>query len=89
MTNDKIENKIKECEDIRKNQMIIEFNKQKSASVRSIAIKSDPVVKCTTRFISGKRLMFAKLSLKIFIYSLVELFHFPEENPIVSDIYKK
>ena len=89
VTNDKIENKIKECEYIRKNKMIIEFNEQKSASVRSIAVKSDPVVKCTTRFMSGKLLMFAKLSLKSFIYSLVELFHFPEENPIVSDIYKK
>ena len=31
--------------------------------------------------------MFAKLSLKSFIYTLVELLHFPEENPIV--IYKK
>ena len=89
MTIDKIENKIKECEDIKKNKMIIEFNEQNSASVRSIAVKSDPVVKCTTRFMSGKLLMFAKLSLKSFIYSLVELFHFPEENPIVSDIYKK
>ena len=33
--------------------------------------------------------MFAKLSLKTFVYSLVELLHFPEENPIVADIYKK
>ena len=89
MTIDKIENKIKECEDIKKNKMIIEFNEQNSASVRSIAVKSDPVVKCTTRFMSGKLLMFAKLSLKSFIYSLVELFHFPDGNPIVSDIYKK
>ena len=33
--------------------------------------------------------MFAKLSLKSFIYSLVELLHFPEENPVVSSIYEK
>ena len=38
---------------------------------------------------SGKLLMFAKLSLKSFIYLLVELLHFPEENPIVASIYKK
>ena len=38
---------------------------------------------------SGKLLMFAKLSLKSFIYSLVELLTFPEENPIVSNIYDK
>ena len=86
---DKIENKIKECDDIRKNKMIIEFNEQKSASVRSIAVKSNHFVKCTMRFMYGKLLMFAKLSLKSFICSLVKLLHFPEENPIVSDIYKK
>ena len=86
---DKIENKIKECDDIRKNKMIIEFNEQKSASVRSIAVKSNHFVKCTMRPTYGKLLMFAKLSLKSFICSLVKLLHFPEENPIVSDIYKK
>ena len=38
---------------------------------------------------SGNLLMFAKLSLKSFVYSLVELLHFPEENPIVASIYEK
>ena len=33
--------------------------------------------------------MFAKLSSKSFIYSLVELLSFPEEHPIVSKIYEK
>ena len=69
--------------------MIIEFNKHKSSSVKSIAVRSETVVKCTTRFMSGKLLMFAKLSLKSFIYSLVELLHFPEENPVVASIYEK
>ena len=86
---DTIENKIKNCSDIRKNKMIIEFNEHKSSSVKLIAVKSETVVKCTTRFMSGKLLMFAKLSLKSFIYSLVELLHFPEENPVVSSIYEK
>ena len=69
--------------------MIIEFNEHKSSSVKSISVTSETVVKCTTRFKSGKLLMFAKLSLKSFIYLLVELLHFPEENPIVTSIYKK
>ena len=69
--------------------MIIEFNEHKSSFVKSIAVKSETNIKCTSRFMSGKRLMFAKLSLKSFIYSLVELLHFPEENPIVASIYKK
>ena len=54
--------------------MIMEFNENKSSSVKSIAVKSETNIKCTSRFMSGKLLMFAKLSLKDFIYSLVELF---------------
>ena len=38
---------------------------------------------------SGKLLMFAKLSLKSFIYSLVKLLHFPEGHPVVASIYEK
>ena len=38
---------------------------------------------------SRKLLMFAKLSLKSFVYTLRELLHFPEENPIVASIYEK
>ena len=38
---------------------------------------------------SGKLLMFPKLSLKSFIYSLVELLAFREENAIVQQIYDK
>ena len=38
---------------------------------------------------SGKLLMFAKLSIKSFIYSLAELLSFPEENQLVEKIYDK
>ena len=69
--------------------MIIEFNDHKSSAAKLISVKNESVIKCTTRFMSGKLLMFAKLSLKSFIYSLVELLHFPEENPIVAAIYEK
>ena len=86
---DTIENKIKSYTDILKNKMIIEFNEHKSSSVKSISVKSQTIVKCTTRFMSGKLLMFAKLLLKSFIYSLVELLHFHEENPVVASIYEK
>ena len=86
---DTIEKKINSCSDIRKNRMLIEFNEYKSSSVKSIAVKANTSIKCTTRFMSGKLLMFAKLYLKSFIYSLVELLSFPEENLIVSKIYEK
>ena len=84
-----IETKIENCPDSRKNKMVIEFNDHKFASVKSIAVRLKSSPKCTTRFLSGKPLMFAKLSLKSFIYSLVELFSFPEENPIVAKTYDK
>ena len=80
---------MKNCEDIQKNKMIIEFNDHKSSAGKLICVKNESVIKCTTRFMSGKLLMFAKLSLKSFVYTLVELLHFPEENPIVAAIYKK
>ena len=86
---DSIKRKITECQDMRKSKMVIEFNDFESSSVKTIAVKSNNNIKCTTRFMSGKLLMFAKLSLKSFIYSLVELLTFPEENPIVQQIYDK
>ena len=88
-TLDTIENKIKNCTDIRKNRMVIEFNEYKSTLVKSISVKANTNIKSTRRFMSGKLLMFAKLSLKSFIYSLVELVTFPEEHPIICKIYEK
>ena len=67
--------------------MTIEFNDLESSLVKQIAVKSNTNIKCTTRFMSGKLLMFAKLSLKSFIYSLAELLSFPEENELVKKIY--
>ena len=70
----KIEERIKACDGLRKNRMILEFNDAQSSAIKSIAVKNETNIKCTTRFMSGKLLMFAKFSLKSFIYSLVELF---------------
>ena len=69
--------------------MTIEFNDSESSSVKHIAVKSKMNIKCTTGFMSGKLLMFAKLSFKSFIYSLIELLSFPAENEIVQKIYDK
>ena len=85
----KIQERIKACDDLRKNTMILEFNDAQSSAIKSIAVKNETNIKCTTRFMSGKLLMFAKVSLKSFIYSLVELLYFPDENSIVLSIYNK
>ena len=39
--------------------MIIEFNEHKSSSLKSIAVKSEATIKCTSRCMSGKLYLFA------------------------------
>ena len=81
-----MEDKISRCADPRKTKMTIEFN-ESEACVKTVAAKKKNKVKSTTRFMSKKLLMFAKLSLKSFIYSMVEILSFP--NEIVQKIYQK
>ena len=57
--------------------MIIDFNDRESASIKSFAVKKSNEIKVTSRFMSGKLLMSAKLSLKSFIYDLAEHSAFP------------
>ena len=84
-----LEDQISDSLDMRKNKMLLEFNDSQSSSINQIAVKTNTSIKCTTRFMSGKLLMFVKLSLKSFIYSLAELLAFPEENETVEKIYRK
>ena len=79
--------KITDCFDPRKTKMIIDFNDRESASIKSFAVKKKDEIKVTSRFMTGKLLMFAKLSLKSFIYDLVETFCFLSQ--LVLEIYKK
>ena len=82
-----VDEKITNCPDPRKTKMVIDFNDHESASIKSFAVKKKNEIKVTSRFMSGKLLVFAKLSLKCLIYVLVEIFYFPSQ--LVLDIYKK
>ena len=82
-----VDEKITECLEPRQIKMIIDFNDCESASIKSFAVKEKNQIKATSRFMSGKLLMFAKISLKSFIYDLVETFYFPSQ--LVLDIYIK
>ena len=82
-----IDEKIADCLDPRKTKMIVEFNYRESASIKSFAAKKRSEIKVTTPFMSGKFFMFAKLSLKSFIYEIGDIFCFPNEN--IKEIYKK
>ena len=72
----------KKAENIKRQKysMRIKFIERKSSSVKSIVVKWERNIKCTSRFMSGKLLTFAKLLLKSFIYSLVELLQFPKKK---------
>ena len=82
-----IDQKITDCLDPRKTKMVVEFNNRESASIKSFSVKKRNEIKVTTRFMSGKLLMFAKLSLKSFIYDLAETFCFPQKK--ITDLHKK
>ena len=75
-----IEEKILECSNLRKTKMTMEFNNGESASIKPFAVKKKNVIRATTRFMSGKLLMFTKLSLKSFIFELSEILSFPDET---------
>ena len=73
--------------DPRKTKVVVEFNDRESASIKHFAAKKRSQVKVTSCFMSVKLLMFAKLSLKSFIYEITEIFSFSKEN--IDEIYKK
>ena len=49
-------------------------------SVKSIIVSGNTTVDVSTRFIKGKMLMFAKVSLKSFVYDIIDIFSFSDEE---------
>ena len=66
---------------------LIDFDNEYSISIKAVMIKQNPNVKVTTRFLSGKMLMFAKASIKSFVYDLIDVFMFPDAT--TKSIYEK
>ena len=66
---------------------LIEFDHQNSNSIKAVIVKQNQNIKPTTRFISGKMLMFAKVSIKSFVYDIIDVFMFPNEK--TKNIYEK
>ena len=66
---------------------VIDFDNEHSTSIKAVMIKQNPNIKVTTRFLSGKMLMFAKVSIKSFVYDLIDVFMFPNET--TKTIYGK
>ena len=66
---------------------LIDFDEEYSSSIRSVAIEKSSKVNLTTRFLNGKILMFSKLSIKSFVYDLIDVFMFPNQE--IKKIYEK
>ena len=77
-------------EDANKNdkiKKIIDFSDADTASIKSLGVKKNETVKITTRFIKGKMLVFSKVSLKAFVYDLIDIFCFLDDE--VEEIYAR
>ena len=66
---------------------LIDFDEEYSASIKSLAIQKDTKINLTTRFLNGKMLMFSKVSIKSFVYDIIDVFMFPDEE--TKQIYQK
>ena len=66
---------------------MIDFEENNSSSIKSLVIKGSTNVKVSSRFIKGKMLMFAKLSIKSFVYDMIDVFCFP--NEMIKEIYHR
>ena len=73
----------------RRIKTMIDFEYNASNSIKSLAIKKKTNVKVTSRFIKGKMLMFAKLSIKSFAYDMIDVFCFPNKDiQLIYDFYQ-
>ena len=95
-TKEKISRKIKikdadlQIDEAVKNKKIktmIEFDKNECNSIKSIVIKGNTTLDVSSRFLKGKMLMFAKLSLKSFVYDMINVFCFPVAT--IQEIYSR
>ena len=60
----------------KKVKTMIDFDKRESNSIESIVVNSSTMLDVSTRFCKGKMLMFAKMSLKSFVYDIIDVFVF-------------
>ena len=71
----------------RKIKTMINFEENNSSSIKSLLIKGTSNIKVTSRFIKEKMFMFAKLSIKSFVYDMIDVFCFPNDK--IKEIYHK
>ena len=65
---------------------LIDCDEQYSASIKSLSIQKNTKIDLTARFLNGKMLMFSKVSIKSFLYDIIDVFMFP--NKEIKTIYQ-
>ena len=66
---------------------LIDFDEEHTCSIKSVAIEKSSKINLTTRFLNGKTLMFSKVSIKSFVYDLIDVFMFPNQE--IQEIYQQ
>ena len=59
---------------------MIDFDKRESNGIKSIVVNSYTMEDVSTRFCKEKMLVFAKMSLKLFVYDIIDIFCFPDDK---------
>ena len=77
----------KEALPIQKIKGLMDFDEEYSASIKSFSIQKNTKIDLTARFLNGKMLMFSKVSIKSFVYNIIDVFMFPNEE--IKKIYQK
>ena len=66
---------------------MIDFDEEYTSSIKSVAIGKSSKINLTTQFLNGKMLMFSKVSIKSFVYDLIDVFMFPNQE--IQEIYQQ
>ena len=78
--------RVEEAYKNKKLKTLIDFDTTLTKSTKPLAVKKQTEIKVTTRFSNGK-MLFSKISLTSFVYDMVNVFCFP--NNEIKEIYKK
>ena len=66
---------------------LIGLDEEYTCSIKSLSIEKSSKINLTTRFLNGKMSMFSKVSIKSFVYDLIDVFMFPNQE--IQEIYRE
>ena len=70
-----------------KNKKFKSSDEEYSSNIKSLTVEQSTKVNLRTRYLNGKMLMFSKVSVKSFVFNLIDVFMFPNEE--IQKIYSE